>query len=170
MARVLKIVLALAAVSPAFATSSAALVAARKTLAAKQLEAAGLPDPKCGTGVISLATGGKEPQVCCAGYCGECSNYPTCSSVRGQNSTFACCQEHVYGARCGAGTPANKCLKKCSESVPPCIMDSAEYKPMDKDMRHAGTDCNEAVKEWRQMASTATAADAESSLSDSVKK
>mmetsp|Transcript_8419 Transcript_8419/g.18444 ORF Transcript_8419/g.18444 Transcript_8419/m.18444 type:complete len:170 (-) Transcript_8419:20-529(-) len=151
MARVLKIVLALAAVSPAFATSSAALVAARKTLAAKQLEAAGLPDPKCGTGVISLATGGKEPQVCCAGYCGECSNYPTCSAVRGQNSTFACCQEHVYGARCGAGTPANKCLKKCSESVPPCIMDDEEanYKMPDP-ARHAGQDCNDAKQQWNQ--------------------
>mmetsp|Transcript_10552 Transcript_10552/g.28169 ORF Transcript_10552/g.28169 Transcript_10552/m.28169 type:complete len:171 (-) Transcript_10552:120-632(-) len=150
MARILAIVLALAALNPALATSSAALAAAKRVLAAKELEAVGLPDPKCATGVISMkAATGKDPQVCCAGYCGECSNYPTCASVRGQNSTFACCQEKVYTQRCGGGAAANVCLKKCSESVPPCIMDDEEanYK-MPSPVRHAGTDCNDAKQQW----------------------
>merc|ERR1712129_615680 len=61
--------------------------AVRKMIAARNLEAAGLPDPKCHTGVIAMKEEGKA-QVCCAGYCGECSDYPTCMSVRGQNSTL----------------------------------------------------------------------------------
>ena len=157
--RVLAVILALAVVSPAAATSSAGLAAAKRVHAAKELETAGLPDPKCATGVISMKGGPKETQVCCAGYCGECSNYPTCSSVRGQNSTFACCQEHVYGARCGAGTPANKCLKKCSESVPPCIMDEDTFAyKAPAYTRNAGSDCNEAVADWRLKVEAATKA------------
>merc|ERR1719464_2491338 len=83
--------------------------AGRKMAAARQLQAAGLPDPKCSSGVIALKEEGK-PQVCCAGYCGECSDYPTCGSVRGQNSTNACCKPQV----CCAGY-----CGECSD-YPPC--------------------------------------------------
>merc|ERR1719148_231123 len=79
--------------------------AVRRMVAAKHLTIANLPDPKCATGIISLKEADK-PQVCCAGYCGECSDYPSCASVRGQNSTFACCKTEVYGRRCG-NSPAN---------------------------------------------------------------
>merc|ERR1712008_63006 len=96
--------------------------AVRKMIAARNLEAAGMPDPNCQTGVIAMKEKGK-PQVCCAGYCGECSDYSTCMSVRGQNSTFACCRTQVFERRCGSA-PANVCLKKCTEAVPPCIMEA----------------------------------------------
>mmetsp|Transcript_3240 Transcript_3240/g.7769 ORF Transcript_3240/g.7769 Transcript_3240/m.7769 type:complete len:157 (+) Transcript_3240:84-554(+) len=118
---------------------------------------AGVPDPQCRTGVISLKEEGK-PQVCCAGYCGECTDYATCRSVRGQNSTLACCAKEVYNIRCGAGAPANLCLKKCSEAVPPCIMEDGEvFTTPDPDQRTAGSDCNEAVSNWRAQADAALA-------------
>mmetsp|Transcript_39421 Transcript_39421/g.124277 ORF Transcript_39421/g.124277 Transcript_39421/m.124277 type:complete len:168 (-) Transcript_39421:57-560(-) len=129
----------------------------RKMIAAHSLEKAGLPDPKCATGVIGSKEVGK-PQVCCAGYCGECSDYPTCSSVRGQNSTNACCQTQVYEMRCGSA-PANVCLKKCSEALPPCIMEAGEvFTTPDPSARAAGPDCNKAVEEWRLKAAAATSA------------
>jgi hypothetical protein len=93
-----------------------------KHLAARSLSAAGLPDPHCKTGVISMKVSGK-PQSCCAGYCGTCNDYETCKSVRGQASESACCASKIYEMRCG-NAPANVCLKTCSESVPPCIMGS----------------------------------------------
>merc|ERR1719273_2498342 len=129
--------------------------AVRKMVAAKHLAVANLPDPKCATGVISLKEVDK-PQVCCAGYCGECSDYPSCRSVRGQNSTFACCKTDVYERRCG-NSPANVCLKSCKESLPPCIMDEEEiFTTPDPQMRTAGSDCNEAIADWRQQAAAAT--------------
>jgi len=128
--------------------------AVRKMIAARNLEAAGLPDPNCHTGVIAMKEKGK-PQVCCAGYCGECSDYQTCKSVRGQNSTFACCKTQVFERRCGKA-PANVCLKKCTEAVPPCIMEAGEvFKPPNPKTRTAGTDCNEAVKDWRKKVASA---------------
>merc|ERR1719281_284771 len=115
------VVLALVLLCPLADAASSRAEAVRKMIAAKQLAAAGVPDPVCKTGVISLKEADK-PQICCAGYCGECSDYPTCGSVRGQNSTFACCKTEVYERRCG-NSPANVCLKSCKESLPPCIMD-----------------------------------------------
>merc|ERR1719382_1119461 len=123
--------------------------AMRKMIAARSLEAQGLPDPKCHTGVLSTPSATGDAQVCCAGYCGECSDYPTCMSVRGQNSTFACCKSEVYEMRCG-NAPANVCLKSCSESVPPCLMDDDHvYTTTNPNAVTAGVDCNEAVKDWR---------------------
>merc|ERR1719221_1886670 len=93
--------------------------------------------------------------VCCAGYCGECSDYATCGSVRGQNSTNACCKTNVYEMRCGSA-PANVCLKSCAESVPPCIMEEGEtFTTPDPSMVTAGSDCNEAVKDWQAQADAA---------------
>merc|ERR1719336_3538223 len=113
--------------------------AGRKTALARELLAAGLPDPTCSSGLIALKEA-KRPQVCCAGYCGECTDYPTCGSVRGQNSTNACCKSKVYEMRCG-NAPANVCLKKCTESVPPCIMDNDEvFTTPDPSTRSAGSD------------------------------
>merc|ERR1719433_1287978 len=140
---------------PELAVASSRADAVRKMIAARSLSTAGLPDPNCHTGVISMKLG-DEPQVCCAGYCGECSDYPTCMSVRGQNSTFACCKTQVYEMRCG-NAPANVCLKSCSESVPPCLMDGdTVYTTPDPSLRTAGTDCNEAVADWRLKVAAAT--------------
>merc|ERR1719343_1144889 len=112
-----------------------------------------LPDPHCHNGVLSAPDGGK--QACCAGYCGECSDYPTCNSVRGQDSTFACCKSKVLERECGQGAPANVCLKSCTDAVPPCIMPDGKWVAPDPKMRQAGTDCNEAVSAWRKSADTA---------------
>merc|ERR1719330_1146811 len=134
--------------------SATRLDAVRRMISARNLVAAGLPDPNCKTGTISVKTG-DAPQICCAGYCGECSDYPTCQSVRGQNSTNACCRTNVFEMRCG-NAPANVCLKKCTEAVPPCIMeDGAVFTTPDPAMRTAGTDCNKAVPDWRAKATAA---------------
>merc|ERR1719352_2015314 len=92
----------------AFALSQQATATriAQQVLAARSIAAAGKPDPKCHTGKISLPDS-DDQQVCCAGYCGECTDYPTCASVRGQNSTFACCASQVLNIRCGGGAAAN---------------------------------------------------------------
>mmetsp|Transcript_78843 Transcript_78843/g.200670 ORF Transcript_78843/g.200670 Transcript_78843/m.200670 type:complete len:168 (-) Transcript_78843:76-579(-) len=140
------------------AVKASRVEAVRKMVAAKNLAAAGLPDPTCATGVISLKDG-DVPQACCAGYCGECSDYPTCATVRGQNSTFACCKSQVMSMECGKGAPANVCLKTCSESVPPCILESGEtFTTPDPASRTAGSDCNKAVTDWRAKADAAVAA------------
>merc|ERR1719272_458037 len=123
-----------------------------KTLSARSLAAAGLPDPSCATGVVSLKTSDK-PQSCCAGYCGECSDYKTCENVRGQDSKNACCASKVYDMRCGKAA-ANVCLKKCSEAVPPCIMDKDEI-VIKTPKRNAGDNCTKAVPDWRAKAANA---------------
>merc|ERR1719352_604429 len=123
-----------------------------KSIAARNLAAAGLPDPMCKTGVFSLKTG-TNPQSCCAGYCGECTDYKTCESVRGQDSKNACCATAVYDMRCGKAA-ANVCLKKCSEAVPPCIMDKDEIVIKTPD-RNAADNCTKAVPDWRARAENA---------------
>jgi len=129
-----------------------------KTLAARSIAAAGRPDPKCHSGVISLP-GELDPQVCCAGYCGECTDYPTCASVNGQDSANACCSSKVLAASCDKGAPANVCLKSCTEAVPPCIMEKGEkFEFPDPDKRNALEDCNEAVPNWMVEAKNAVEA------------
>lgn len=90
-----------------------------RSAAARSLAAgsSAVPDPHCKIGVISLSG-----QSCCAGYCGACNDYETCKSVNGQDSENACCASKIYKMRCG-NAPANVCLRKCSEAMPPCIMD-----------------------------------------------
>jgi len=128
---------------------------ALKSISAKSLAASGVPDPLCKTGVISLVTANK-PQSCCAGYCGECSDYATCKNVRGQDSENACCASKVYDMRCGKAA-ANVCLKKCSEAVPPCIMDKDEI-VIKTPNRNAADNCTKAVPDWRAKAENAIAA------------
>jgi len=126
-----------------------------KLMNARSMAAANLPDPHCKSGVISLKSG-KDPQACCAGYCGECTDYETCKSVRGQDSAKACCASEVIKMGCDAGAPANVCLKSCEESVPPCIMPAGkEYKMPDLDARNAKDDCNAAVPDWMKAAQRA---------------
>mmetsp|Transcript_106618 Transcript_106618/g.306732 ORF Transcript_106618/g.306732 Transcript_106618/m.306732 type:complete len:166 (-) Transcript_106618:1-498(-) len=144
------------ALLPAPAASVSLRNGLRKALAARSLSASGLPDPKCATGIVSLKDMDK-PQACCPSYCGECSDYPTCASVRGQNSTFACCASQVVSMECGKGAPANVCLKKCTEALPPCIMPDGEvFTTPDPSLRNAGDDCNKAVSDWRDKAAAAT--------------
>ena len=87
-----------------------------------------------------------QPQSCCAGYCGACNDYKTCKNVNGQSSENACCASKVYEMRCG-NAPANVCLKKCSEAVPPCIMNidlGSMETPKVKDVTGV-PDCGEVV-------------------------
>merc|ERR1719420_1943957 len=120
----------------------------QRSVMARSFAAAKKPDPTCKTGVISMpgAVAGK-PQACCPAYCGECSDYPTCASVKGQDSTKACCLSAVLEMECGKGAPANTCLKPCSEGVPPCIMPEGETFTM-PETTSAAEDCNEAVGEY----------------------
>merc|ERR1719213_794760 len=120
---------------------------AQKTIAARALNAAGRPDPECKTGVVSLAGTPKAdgPQVCCPAYCGECSDYPTCSSVKGQASENACCASTVFSLSCEhSDTSADKCLKSCTEKTPPCIMQAGEAFEMPA-VTSAAEDCNNAI-------------------------
>ena len=119
--------------------------------ASKNLAASGVPDPNCKTGVLSALT---DNVVCCAGYCGECTDYQTCKSVRGQDSENACCATKVYDMRCGGGAAANECLKTCDEAVPPCVMHRTEIKIPETE-RNAGDDCLKAVEDWRKKAEAA---------------
>merc|ERR1719240_2262977 len=109
------VLLCLVSAFPA-AASDNRLIASVKAARARSLSAAGAPDPNCHSGVISLKVAG-EPQ--------------------------ACCESDVLKMACGKA-PANVCLKKCTESVPPCIMEEGKtFKKPDPDARNAGQDCNE---------------------------
>lgn len=114
------------------------------------------PDPTCKTGVLSLSgtphAGG--PQVCCPSYCGECSDYATCASVRGQDSKYACCASQVFAQSCNEGAAANTCVKQCSETTPPCMMEVGETYQQ-PNQTAAADDCNEAVGEWDAAAESA---------------
>merc|ERR1719389_1478578 len=127
----------------------------QRLLAARSIAAAGLPDPKCKTGVISSLS---NTTVCCAGYCGECTDYETCKSVRGQDSENACCASSVSAWSCEGGAPANICIKLCTESVPPCIMPETEEFVFPETKRTAGDDCNAAVPDFMKQAQAAVEA------------
>merc|ERR1719235_2721820 len=141
-------------VSHAFSAKNEATM---RMFRSRGMAAASLPDPTCKTGTLSLAGTPKAdgPQVCCAGYCGECSDYPTCKSVRGQDSENACCASKVLEMSCDKGAPANVCLKSCNEAVPPCIMESSDFEMPDPDARNAKDDCNEAIPDWMKKAKNA---------------
>lgn len=146
-----------------------------RLMASRSLNAANLPDPGCKSGIMSLAGVGPDPQVCCPKYCGECSDYPTCATKQGGSnaqlaeaakgasflqfdpegaSAAACCASKVAEMECGKGAPANVCLKKCSESLPPCIMEAGEKFEMPA-VTSAAEDCNEAIPEWMEKAELA---------------
>merc|ERR1719388_453727 len=126
----------------------------------KSFAAAKKPDPTCKTGVVSLAGAvADRPQACCPAYCGECSDYPECDKVRGQDSANACCLSKVLDLECGGPEkpPANVCLKKCVDGVPPCIMEEGVAFEMPA-VTSAAEDCNEAVGEWMTKAESAVKA------------
>merc|ERR1719428_289493 len=129
----------------------------QRSALARSLVQAKKPDPTCKTGVVSLAGAvADRPQACCPAYCGECSDYPECGSVRGQDSANACCLSKVLDLECGgpAKPPANVCLKKCVDAVPPCIMEAGVTFEMPS-VTSAAEDCNEAVGEWMDKAESA---------------
>lgn len=141
------------AVMTILATITPASGAVLKFMAQRSLAAAGVEtDPHCSTGIVSLPFGDKNQRSCCAGYCGACNDFDTCSSIRGQASQYACCALKVYSRRCG-NAPANVCLKTCSESTPPCIMDvdiDAMKMPVVKKVKGV-SDCGDVVPHARSM-------------------
>merc|ERR1719163_388557 len=123
----------------------------QKGALARALAASGRPDPTCKTGILSMNAGAQaagQPQACCPAYCGECSDYPACASVNGQNSGNACCATRVVKMSCESGNAqANICIPACADGVPPCVMPEGKvFKP--PPMTSAAEDCNEAVPEW----------------------
>merc|ERR1719161_2544618 len=96
----------------------------QRQVLARSWAAAKRPDPECKTGVVSLpgVPNADGPQVCCASYCGECSDYPTCSSVRNQDSANACCASKVLKMSCegdDAEATPDVCLPQCATAMPP---------------------------------------------------
>lgn len=119
----------------------------QRSYKARAYAQAQLPDPTCKTGVVSLAGTGPDPQVCCPAYCGECSDYPTCKSAKGQDSENACCASSVFALSCEhSDTTADKCLKSCTEKTPPCIMQAGETFEMPA-VTSAAEDCNNVIHE-----------------------
>ena len=120
--------------------------------AARAWAATGKPDPTCKMGILSMAGRAPNPQVCCPSYCGECSDYPTCASVNGQNSKNSCCASAVLEMDCAKGkAPMNKCLKPCTEGMAPCIMEEGVAFVVPA-VTSAAEDCMEAVPEWMEKA------------------
>merc|ERR1719386_622352 len=102
-------------------------------------------------------------------YCGECGDYgigqimdtPTCSNIRGQNSTRACCKSVVKSLACGAGVSAAECIPSCKDSTPPCILSgqqAEEARLLTPPGRQARDDCGSALKQWREKAEAARVA------------
>jgi len=69
-------------------------------------------------------------------------------------SAAACCASKVAEMECGKGAPANVCLKKCADSLPPCIMEKGEKFELPA-VTSAAEDCNEAIPEWMEKAEQA---------------
>merc|ERR1719191_1618275 len=132
----------------------------QRSVLARSMSVAKRPDPTCKTGVMSLAGAiADKPQVCCPAYCGECSDYAGCEKVRGQDSKNACCLSAVLDLECGGPSRPmpNVCVKKCTDSVPPCILAAGETFEM-PETTSAAEDCNEAVGEWMTSAEAAVKA------------
>eukprot|EP00747_Dinoflagellata_sp_TGD_P162949 gnl/TRDRNA2_/TRDRNA2_181133_c0_seq1.p1 gnl/TRDRNA2_/TRDRNA2_181133_c0~~gnl/TRDRNA2_/TRDRNA2_181133_c0_seq1.p1 ORF type:complete len:617 (+),score=61.28 gnl/TRDRNA2_/TRDRNA2_181133_c0_seq1:119-1969(+) len=113
-------------------------------------------DPKCLSGILS-APG--KPQVCCPNFCGKCSDEPTCKRshrMLGEvNTESSCCTYKIRSLECGTGKEASAsfCLKRCTMSSPPCIMDPEKrFTRTASSMRNAANDANEVVKQWRTTA------------------
>merc|ERR1719316_1473644 len=130
----------------------------QRSIKARSMEKAKLPDPECKTGVVSLATAASDNQACCPAYCGECSDYPDCSSVKGQDSEYRCCASKVLERSCEhTRTPANICIKGCADTTPPCVMAAGTtWEP--PAMTSAADDCNNAVNDWMTSARSAVEA------------
>lgn len=113
-------------------------------------------DPTCRSGVLS-APG--KPQVCCASFCGKCSDEPTCKNnhrlLPESDTEGACCTHKIRSLACGAGEQASAsfCLKSCDEAAPPCIMDPEKrFTTPAPHMRNAKDDANEVKEQWQTTA------------------
>jgi len=105
-------------------------------------------DPECKLGHRSFTADPKSESVCCPAYCGECSDYASCSSVNGQESTNACCATKVLSLVCENNAEDPYCLKSCSVKSAPCSLGVVEdYKAPEPNT--ASEDCGEAVKEYK---------------------
>ena len=101
----------------AFASSAYAL-------SFNQMQPAG--DPECAMGFRGFTADPTAVTVCCPKYCGECSDYATCSAVNGQDSGNACCATQVRKLTCENNAEDPYCLKSCSEKSAPCSLGVVE--------------------------------------------
>lgn len=105
-------------------------------------------DPECKLGYRSFSADPKAVSVCCPKYCGECSDYETCSTVNGQDSKNACCASSVQKLVCENNSEDPYCLKKCTEKSAPCSLGVVEDIDIPKESPTAAADCNEAVGDF----------------------
>jgi len=114
-------------------------------------------DPMCRTGVLSIPETDDEAQVCCSGFCGECSDHQFCDKAMhvDTDTSNECCLTVVKAAACGGDTPADTCIQGCSKSAPPCIMDAHAPTIPETGIVDAGKDCNEAIYNWRKKSEAA---------------
>mmetsp|Transcript_52576 Transcript_52576/g.139584 ORF Transcript_52576/g.139584 Transcript_52576/m.139584 type:complete len:176 (-) Transcript_52576:83-610(-) len=121
-------------------------------------------DPQCRTGLLSFEK--TDMQVCCPAYCKECTDYPTCKSVFGEDtkdSSQACCVSVVIQESCEVSSHKLGCIKSCENSLPPCTMKPGEefVKPEEPT---AAADCGKAVDDWKAMAEAAKEGPSEQTL------
>mmetsp|Transcript_31783 Transcript_31783/g.69536 ORF Transcript_31783/g.69536 Transcript_31783/m.69536 type:complete len:188 (-) Transcript_31783:122-685(-) len=113
-------------------------------------------DPQCRTGILSFED--TSEQACCPKYCKECTNFPSCSKVFGaesDDSSKACCVDTMIAKSCeGEESHVHGCVRKCSESLPPCLMEAGEEFTAPPETS-AAADCDEAVSDWLNMAKQA---------------
>jgi len=116
-------------------------------------------DPMCKTGLMEASS--EATRVCCPKFCSECTSYVSCSAAFEHDtdkSKNSCCVDTVTENSCdnaGANgltaTSTPPCVKKCSESLPPCLMEDVDF-TFDPDQVSAADDCGNAVSEWEATA------------------
>merc|ERR1719478_705498 len=140
-------------------------VAFLSVVASAGLRSAGLrsfldgKDPMCKTGLMEASS--EATRVCCPKFCSECTSYVSCSAAFEHDtdkSKNSCCVDTVTENSCdnaGANgltaTSTPPCVKKCSESLPPCLMEDVDF-TFDPDQVSAADDCGNAVSEWEATA------------------
>merc|ERR1719198_2592443 len=122
-------------------------------------------DEFCKTGLMEASV--ETPRVCCPSFCSECSSYASCTAAFEHDtdkSKNACCTDVVKEHSCENSGENGltevsfpPCVKKCSESLPPCLMTDSDF-VFDPDQMTAADDCGEVVGEWQAKAKSVTEA------------
>merc|ERR1719359_779077 len=113
-------------------------------------------DEFCKTGLMEASM--ETPRVCCPSFCSECSSYASCTAAFEHDtdkSKNACCADVVKEHSCENSGENGltevsfpPCVKKCSESLPPCLMEDSDF-VFDPEQMTAADDCGNVVGEWQ---------------------
>mmetsp|Transcript_4620 Transcript_4620/g.10168 ORF Transcript_4620/g.10168 Transcript_4620/m.10168 type:complete len:190 (-) Transcript_4620:80-649(-) len=112
-------------------------------------------DPQCRTGLLSFEE--TDLQVCCPTYCKQCTNYPGCKAVFGdetRDSGEACCVDTIIKLSCEKASHKLGCIKSCEKSLPPCYMPEGTVFE-EPEETSASADCDNAVQDWLDAAEAA---------------